>query len=129
MSNKININTPNLPIPQVKKPQCPKHHAEMTFNVARSRWSCVVDGCTLTAKRKGDDSALPTVKWSKVVPIAPTWVRLDVLESDDEEERYVLYFNDKQKTYAIDVSDYTEMLIDDSSGQATLCLLISNVSR
>lgn len=115
-------------LPKVKKPTCPRHLGEMAFDIQRSIWSCQFDGCKVVARHKEEQSVVAPKK-PAVNELKPTWLRLEVGRGADEEPTYTLFVNDRNTTYAIDVSDYTEMVIEDAAGEATLCLIISDVSH
>lgn len=129
MPNKINAKKINTSVPKVKRPTCPKHRLEMSFDTARSCWSCRMEGCKIVARHK-DGASAPSATPARPPHknVQPTWMRLEVGQGADEEPTYTLFVSDRNTTYAIDVTDYTEMVIDDAGGQATLCLVISDVS-
>lgn len=117
-----NIKSPSLPIPKVNRPKCPKHLKEMTFNTKRARWACMVADCKVVARHKEEEVAASTV--------LPSTLRLQVDRGADEEFRYLIHVNEGDTTRIIDVTDYTEMVIDDASGStATLCLLIAYTTQ
>jgi len=102
----------------------------MSFDSVRSRWACRMEECKIVARHKdGAETVAPTPARPSSKQIQPTWMRLEVGKGADEEPTYTLFINDKNATYAIDVTDYTEMVIDDPGGEATLCLIISDVSQ
>lgn len=91
----------------------------MPYSRRTSSWACPREGCSITAKKRKPEPpvATGTVKPTRVA------VRSDT-EDDDESELTTLVIYHGQSKLEIDVTAFTEMLVEDPNGDTTLCLLV-----
>lgn len=97
-------------------PSCPDHFERMRYEKKLLAWVCADVNCDVIAKKTE-----PDVSDSSTV-IKPT--SLDIVEGDSEEESYTLIVRYGKTLIEIDVTDHTEMVINDPNGDTTLCLLV-----
>lgn len=131
------IKTTTPKIKDIRKPLCPAHRAEMQYESSIGRWKCPELGCKFTATRKHTDDddelrTLPPVK-KAMAPKKPlqnygpkVWA-LTIGKDADGDDQY--WLSHESVSFAMDVTDYVETVIDDQTNSVTLCLLFNNVKR
>ena len=128
------------------KPVCPTHHEVLVYEADADRWSCAKAGCSTIAIRRAEKKAFPPkVQRPKTLmevfgePSMPSTPRLmkpsnlgicieDAPDKHGKVARTVTLF-DALLNIEIDVTDYTETILDEHRSKVTLVMNMNNVVR
>lgn len=114
---------PRTMVKNPDRPVCPKHNSSMVFDRSDTTWKCATDGCRVVARRKEENGKAISN------PVSDR-ISLELLTDQDGEISYRLVKeNGGVFGNTVDVTDYVEMVIDEQTNSATLCLLFHDVRR